>query len=73
MFFLFAATSWRPREATAAVSLDVDHDGHLLILIQIIAERPTLWEATELVDGGESAGSFDRKINGSPSPRESPC
>jgi len=63
MFFLFAATPWRPREAAAAVSLDVDHDGHRLILTQIIAERPTLWEDSELVDGGESASRLDRKIS----------
>jgi len=63
MFFLFAGTSWRPREAAAAVSLDVDHDGHRLVLTQIIAERPTLWEDSELVDGGESASRLDRKIS----------
>jgi hypothetical protein len=32
-------------------------------LTQIIAERPTFWETAELVDGGESAGPLDRKIN----------
>jgi hypothetical protein len=63
MFFLFAGTSWHAREAAAAASSDVDHDGNRLILTQIIAERPTLWEAAMLVDGGESAGPPGRKIN----------
>jgi hypothetical protein len=41
MFFLFAGTFWRAWRATAAAK-DVDHDGHRLILTQIIAECPPL-------------------------------
>jgi hypothetical protein len=33
------------------------------MLIQIIAERSTLWEAIVFLDGGKSAGPLDRKIN----------
>jgi hypothetical protein len=32
-------------------------------LTQIIAERPTLWEAAKFVDGGESGCALYRKIN----------
>jgi len=53
MFFLFAGDILaRSEGAAVAVSSDVDHDGNRLILIQIIAERSTLWEATKLLDGG---------------------
>jgi hypothetical protein len=64
MFYLFAETSWYARQAAAAAdSPDADHDGHRLILTQIIVERARLWEAIMFPDGGRSTGPLDRKIN----------
>jgi len=64
MFYLSAGNvSAHSAGRTAADASAVDHDGNRLILIQIIAERSTLWEAIVFLDGGKSAGPLDRKIN----------